>query len=93
MQPGDLAMVTCKARGGHPTSEVGIAMDGRPSWSKEFRDLRISFTFTVSEKNYGKTIACTVVNKMGASSFNVVLVVNGNSYQILILSKDFSNIC
>jgi len=75
VQPGDWAMVTCQARGGHPVPDVGITMDGRPSGSKDFRNLRNSFTFTVSEKDDGKMIACTAVNKMGASSSSVILTV------------------
>ena len=76
LKPDDWVLVTCQARGGHPIPEVGITMDGIPAGSKDFRNFKNSFTFKASEKDDGKIILCTAVNKAGASAASIILKVH-----------------
>jgi len=76
LKPGDWVLVTCQARGGHPVPEIGITVDGIPSGSKDFRNFKNSFTFEASEKDDGKRILCTAVNKAGASATSTILKVH-----------------
>ena len=76
VKPGDWVLVTCQARGGHPVPDIGITMDGVPSGSKDFRNFRNSFTFTATEKDDGKKILCTAVNKVGTSAASTILQVH-----------------
>ena len=76
VKPGDWVLVTCQVRGGHPVPDIGITMDGLPSGSKDFRNFRNSFTFTATEKDDGKKILCTAVNKVGTSAASSILQVH-----------------
>ena len=48
-------------------------MDGVPAGSKDFRNIKNSFTFTATEDDDGKRIACTAVNKVGSSVASYLL--------------------
>ena len=76
VKPGDWVLVTCQARGGHPVPDIGITMGGVPSGSKDFRNFRNSFTFTATEKDDGKKILCTAVNKVGSSEASNIIQVH-----------------
>jgi len=76
VKPGDWVLVTCQSRGGHPVPDIGITMDGLPSGSKDFRNFRNSFTFMATEKDDGKKILCTTVNKVGTSEASAILQVH-----------------
>ena len=75
VKPGDWVLVTCQASGGHPVADIGITLDGVSAGSKEFRNLRNSFTFTASEEDDGKTIVCTALNKVGSEASSTVIQV------------------
>ena len=83
VKPGDWVLVTCQASGGHPVADIGLTLDGAPAGSKDFRNLKNSFTFTASEEDNGKTILCTAVNKVGTTAVSSVLHVHG---EIIIIS-------
>merc|ERR1712212_772839 len=76
VKPGDWVLVTCQASGGHPVADIGLTLDGAPAGSKDFRNLKNSFTFTASEEDNGKTILCTAVNKVGTAAVSSVLHVH-----------------
>jgi len=76
VKPGDWVLVTCQASGGHPVADIGLTLDGAPAGSKDFRNLKNSFTFTASEEDNGKTILCTAVNKVGTTAVSSVLHVH-----------------
>jgi len=76
VKPGDWVLVTCQASGGHPVADIGITLDGVSAGSKEFRNLKNSFTFTASEEDNEKTILCTAVNKVGTAAVSTVLHVH-----------------
>jgi len=42
-------------------------VDGVPAGTKDFMRTRNSYVFTATEKDDGKRIACTAVNKVGSS--------------------------
>ena len=86
VKPGDWVLVTCQASGGHPVNDIGITLDGVSAGSKEFRNLKNSFTFTASEEDNEKTILCTAVNKVGTAAVSTVLHVHGRIILITILS-------
>ena len=75
VKPGDWVLVTCQASGGHPVADIGITLDGVSAGSKEFRNLRNSFTFTASEEDDGKKIVCTALNKVGSEASSTVIQV------------------
>ena len=73
LSPGDWVLVTCDTRGGYPAPDIGITVNGLPAGSKDFRNLRNSFTFTASQEDDGKRILCTAVNTVGTSVAAAVL--------------------
>jgi len=75
VKPGDWVLVTCQASGGHPVADIGITVDGVSAGSKDFRNLRNSFTFTATEEDDGKTIVCTALNKIGTEISSTVVQV------------------
>jgi len=75
VKPGDWVLVTCQASGGHPVADIGLTVDGVSAGSKDFRNLRNSFTFTASEEDDGKTIVCTALNKIGSEASSTVVQV------------------
>ena len=77
VKPGDWVLVTCEAGEGHPVPDIGLTMDGAPAGSKDFRNIKNSFTFTATEEDHGKNILCTAVNKVGTSIVSRVLQVHG----------------
>eukprot|EP00092_Neocalanus_flemingeri_P036076 GFUD01039280.1.p1 GENE.GFUD01039280.1~~GFUD01039280.1.p1 ORF type:complete len:715 (+),score=216.36 GFUD01039280.1:47-2146(+) len=76
VKPGDWVLVTCQAKGGNPLPDIGLTLDGVPAGSKDFRNFKNSFTFTASEKDDGKRIVCTAVNKIGTSAASTILQVH-----------------
>jgi len=75
VKPGDWVLVTCQASGGHPVADIGLTVDGVSAGSKDFRNLRNSFTFTATEEDDGKTIVCTALNKIGTEASSTVVQV------------------
>ena len=85
VKPGDWVLVTCQASGGHPVADIGLTLDGVPAGSKDFRNLKNSFTFTASEEDNGKTILCTAVNKVGSAAVSSVLHGHGESISFTVV--------
>merc|ERR1719481_804695 len=75
VKPGDWVLVTCQATEGHPVPDLGITVGGVSAGSKDFRNLRNSFTFTATEEDDGKNIVCTALNKVGTASSSTELQV------------------
>jgi len=67
LKPGDQVLVTYETQGGYPVPDIGITVDGVPAGTKDFMRTRNSYVFTATEKDDGKRIACTAVNKVGSS--------------------------
>merc|ERR1712123_550197 len=79
VKPGDLVLVTCQAGRGHPVPDIGLTLDGLPPGSKDFTNLKDSFTFTATGNEEGKRILCSAVNKVGTSTTSTILRVYGNN--------------
>merc|ERR1711892_602252 len=84
VKPGDLVLVTCQAGGGHPVPDIGLTLDGLPAGSKDFRNLKDSFTFTATGNEEGKRILCSAVNKVGTSTTSTILPVRAPPKQAVI---------
>merc|ERR1712025_900966 len=84
VKPGDWVLVTCEAGEGHPVPDIGLTMDGAPAGSKDFRNIKNSFTFTATEEDHGKNILCTAVYKVGTSIVSKVLQVHAPPTQATI---------
>ena len=78
VKTGDVVLVTCRARVGHPVPAIGLTLDGLPTGSKDFMNLENSFTFTATETEDGQRILCSAVNKIGTSTTSTILHVHGN---------------
>merc|ERR1711892_515898 len=76
VKPGDVVLVTCRARVGHPVPAIGLTLDGLPTGSKDFMNLENSFTFTATETEDGQRILCSAVNKIGTSATSTILHVH-----------------
>merc|ERR1712106_54952 len=76
VKPGDVVLVTCRARVGHPVPDIGLTLDGLPTGSKDFMNLEHSFTFTATENEDGQRILCSAVNKIGTSATSTILHVH-----------------
>jgi len=73
VKAGDLVLVTCQAKGGHPVPDIDITLDGASSGSKNFKK---TVTFTASEEDNGKKILCNAVNKVGTSAASTIINVH-----------------
>merc|ERR1712106_418007 len=76
VKAGDVVLVTCRARVGHPVPAIGLTLDGLPTGSKDFMNLENSFTFTATETEDGQRILCSAVNKIGTSATSTILHVH-----------------
>merc|ERR1712123_391376 len=76
VKPGDFVLVTCQAGGGHPVPDIGLTLDGLPTGSKDFSNLKDSFTFTATAIEDEKRILCSAVNKIGTSTTSTILPVH-----------------
>merc|ERR1711892_666094 len=76
VKTGDVVLVTCRARVGHPVPAIGLTLDGLPTGSKDFLNLENSFTFTATETEDGQRILCSAVNKVGTAATSTILHVH-----------------